>query len=439
MMKKVTLVWFRRDLRLEDNVALYHAFKDQKYEVVPLFIFDKNILDDLDDAADRRVVFIYQTISKIKRELRNRGGDLQVRYGEPVSIWKELLTSYHIAQVYYNRDYEPYAIERDRMVLEMLQNQGVEVYSFKDQVIFEADEIKKSNNDPYVVFTPYKKRWLKLKQESEQTNGLLQTYDPKLDFAGLAKVDCGAMPTLESMGFHQCDYDFPARTVNKDLIASYDLNRDYPSSDGTSRLGVHLRFGTIGIRAIVNEISQLNEVFLNELIWREFYSQILSHFPRVVQESFRPKYDHIPWRNDPEEFDRWCQGNTGFPFVDAGMRQLNKTGYMHNRARMVAASFLTKHLLIDWRWGEAYFAKKLLDYDLASNNGGWQWAAGCGTDAAPYFRIFNPTAQQRKFDPKEIYVRKWIPELGTPLYPKPIVDHSQARQRCLQTYKRVLS
>ncbi len=439
-MKEISIVWLRRDLRLHDQAALYHALQESPCPVVLLFIFDKNILDDLIDRDDKRVTFIYDTLVGIREELLTHDSDILIKYGSPSEIWKELVQTYRIRQMHYNRDYEPYAKKRDSEVTRNLQGKGVEVNDYKDHLIFESQEVTKDGGDPYVVFTPYKRAWTqRLGEElSRSTVQELPTYDTEAHFSKLAKVRFDPMMTLESMGFTRSDVHIPEKKTQKSLLQNYDKTRDFPAVKGTSRLGIHLRFGTISIRALVNAARSLNEVFLSELIWREFYSHILDRFPRVVGESFKPRYDRIEWNNDEQDFITWCEGRTGYPLVDAGMRELYETGYMHNRVRMITASFLTKHLLIDWRWGEAYFASKLLDYDLASNNGGWQWAAGCGTDAAPYFRIFSPEAQQKKFDPELKYIRKWVPEVNDLIYPDPVVDHRFARDRCLSVYKKAL-
>ncbi len=444
-MKKISLFWFRRDLRFFDNAGLYHALKGNP-SVLPLFIFDRNILDDLEKPEDARVQFIHDTISNMKTSLEERGCSMIVKYGFPEEVWKKLLEEYAVESVYTNRDYEPYATERDQKVAALLEKKGIPFHTFKDHVIFEKDEVLKDDGDPYVVFTPYSRKWKARLDEkiSEFTNEdgetkkisfYLKPYPSADLLEHLAAVDSQPMPSLADMGFEKTDIHIPDKRVQQGLIRKYDETRDYPAIEGTSRLSIHFRFGTISIREKARKARPLNETFLNELIWRDFYSQILAHFPRVVDESFRPEYDFIEWENNKEHFQAWCEGKTGYPMVDAGMRQLNQTGYMHNRVRMVTASFLTKHLLTDWRWGEAYFAKKLLDYDLASNNGGWQWAAGSGTDAAPYFRIFNPESQLKKFDKDLKYVKKWVPEYGTDSYPKPVVEHKAARERCLERYK----
>ncbi len=429
---KVTLFWFRRDLRLHDNHGLYAALNG-KYPVQPIFIFDREILDQLSDENDARVTFIHDQLAKIQEELETRGGNLDVRYGKPNEVWKQLLEDYDIGQVYANRDYEPYAIQRDKEIFELLQSRGIKFFGKKDHVIFEKNEIHKSDGKPYTMYTPYSKKWKELFTdehaqcyESDKVNNWFQG-DPK------------KLMSLSEIGFQRSHIIPPKSIINKEIIKNYHNTRDIPSKNGTSKLSVHLRFGTISIRELVRESKSLNGKYLNELIWRDFYSAILWNFPGVVNNNFYSKYDGVAWRNNEEEFKKWCHGETGYPIVDAGMRELNETGYMHNRVRMIVASFLTKHLLIDWRWGEAYFAEKLLDFDLASNNGGWQWAAGTGVDAAPYFRVFNPYLQTEKFDPQLKYVQKWVPEFGTPKYPKPIVDHKFARQRAIDTYKEALS
>ena len=434
------IMWFRRDLRLEDNHALHQALTSGN-QVIPIFIFDQNILEKLDDEDDARVSFIYDVVFDMKSDLNKMGSDLKVYYGRPIEIMKNLISDNDINAIYYNRDYEGYALERDKRVKEICNDQKVLCYSFKDHVIFEGDEILKDDGDPYVVFTPYSRKWKEKLELSytEEHQSVLSPFQCKDHYDNFFKTDPSELISMDTLGFVKSSISFPSKTVNQGLIKSYDKKRDYPYIQGTSRLGIHFRFGTISIRDKALKSKDLNEVFLNELIWRDFYSMILQHFPRVEKESFRKQYDLIEWRNNEEEFELWCEGKTGYPLVDAGMRELNTTGYMHNRVRMVVASFLTKHLLIDWRWGEAYFARRLLDYDLASNNGGWQWAAGCGTDAAPYFRIFNPTSQQKKYDPEMKYIEKFVTEYGTPDYPDPIVDHKYARERCLETYKSALN
>jgi deoxyribodipyrimidine photo-lyase len=427
--QETTVFWFRRDLRLTDNAGFYHALK-QKQNVLPVFIFDRCILDKLDDKKDRRVEFIHQTISQLKEELEKQGSSLLILHGDPTEIYSILSPK----AVYCNQDYEPYAIERDSKIKNDLSHRKIEFHSYKDHVIFEKDEIVKDDNLPYTIFTPYSKKW-----KSKLSTFYLKSYPTEKYFNSLAKIKALPLPALDELGFEKTGAIFPERKVSLKIIENYHTTRNYPGLPGTSRLSVHLRFGTVSIRQLTLIASKRNEAWLNELIWRDFYQMILWHFPHVTNKSFKAQYDHIQWRNDENEFDAWCNGRTGFPIVDAGMRELNATGYMHNRVRMIVASFLTKHLLIDWRWGEAYFAEKLLDFDLAANNGGWQWAAGCGCDAAPYFRVFNPQLQTEKFDPELRYVKTWVTELGTNNYPKPIVDHALARERVLVAYKNALS
>lgn len=432
----MTFFWFRRDLRLQDNAGLFHALKNGA-EVQPVFIFDKHILDHLEDRSDARVGFIYGEIERLQSELKALGGSLWVFYGKPDEVWGQLLKNHTIKNIFANRDYEPYALERDALVAQLIQTNGGELKLFKDHVIFEKDEVLKDDGTPYTVFTPYSRKWL-AKLDSQTKRGesfYLSSYPTEKYLHRLAKGTFVHKPSLESMGFQPSQTHIPPKEVSVGLIKNYSAQRDFPAINGTSRLGVHFRFGTISIREKARKARFINATYLNELIWRDFYSQILSHFPRVAVSAFKREYERVEWRHSVEDFNAWCEGKTGYPLVDAGMRELNASGHMHNRVRMVVASFLTKHLLIDWRLGEAYFASKLLDFDLASNNGGWQWAAGCGTDAAPYFRIFNPTSQQAKFDPELKYIRRWIPEYGSEAYPKPIVDHDSARERCLAAYK----
>lgn len=437
---EVTLFWHRRDLRLTDNAGAYRALKNHD-QVLSLFIFDKNILNKLEDKDDARVTFIFQEIIRLKKELEQIGSSLIVKYGEPETIWSELLEAYNIKAVYTNHDYEPYAKERDQKVKDLLSDHGIPFNTSKDHVIFEKLEVTKQDGGSYTVFTPYSRQWkevLTSKMVQEEVKDLsfyFQSYPNEEYFDHYKKVKPLPMIELSDMGFEKSKLTFPPREVRQGLIKNYGDTRDFPAQDGTSRLGIHFRFGTISIREKARKAQKLNDTFLNELIWRDFYAQILENYPHVAQGSFRAKYDYIPWRNNEDEFEAWCEGKTGYPIVDAGMRQLNATGYMHNRVRMITASFLTKHLLVDWRWGEAYFARKLLDFDLASNNGGWQWAAGSGTDAAPYFRIFNPFTQREKFDKNWKYVKEWVPEVNTDDYPAPIVDHKEARERCLAAYK----
>jgi deoxyribodipyrimidine photo-lyase len=420
----IAIFWFRRDLRIEDNTALAEAL-DKDIPVLPIFIYDRLILNELSE-NDARVNFIHQTILKIKNTLKGHGSDILCLDGEPATIWKELISKFNIAAVYTNRDYEPYAIGRDKEIAQLLAKKDIPFFSFKDQVIFEKSEIVKNDEEPYTVFTPYKNKWL-AKFEEENP---IQFKDPNLK--KLYKGNCPSI-SLEDIGFKKSDIQ--VQDFDLTQLHLYGNQRDFPYEDSTSYLSPHLRFGTISIRQVIAQIDKKYEVFLSELIWREFFMQILFHYPKVVTQNFRSKYDNIQWRNNKEEFHLWCQGKTGYPMVDAGMRQLNKTGFMHNRVRMITAGFLCKHLLIDWRWGESYFAKKLLDYELSSNNGNWQWAAGTGCDAAPYFRIFNPQSQLKKFDKDYKYVRKWIPEFDSFEYPDPIVEHKFARERALKAYK----
>lgn len=432
-MNKVNIFWFRRDLRLEDNTGLYYAYNQEK-EVLPLFIFDTNILDALEDKHDARVSFIHQQIKQLSEKLKAFESSILVKFGKPLDVWQELLNTYDIQNVYTNRDYEPYARERDTEVKTLLNERGIQFLDFKDQVIFEKGEIVNGSGDFYKVFTPYSKVWLeKFKNTDIQTVSL----DPRKN--NFFKTNPLPIPSLEDMGFSPSEIKIPELEIDRKIIQGYDKTRNFPAVKGTTRLGIHLRFGTISVRQLALEASKLNDTYLNELIWREFYMMILYHNPHVVNKAFKPQYDQIRWRTDEEDFKKWCDGKTGYPIVDAGMRELNSTGYMHNRVRMIVASFLTKHLLIDWRWGEAYFAKKLLDFELSSNNGGWQWAAGTGTDAQPYFRVFNPESQTEKFDKELKYIKKWVPEFGTPAYPKPMVDHKFARERAINTYKTALN
>ncbi len=434
--KKINIIWLRRDLRLHDNAALYHALKDaQKHEtsVLPLFIFDKTILDALANKHDRRVQFIHHSLQNLQQELEKLGSTLLVKYGEPIAVWNEILQSYKVATVFANHDYEPYAIKRDANVRELLASQQLEFKTYKDQCVFEKDEVLKPDGKPYTVFTPYSKRW-----RAKMSNFYQKKYSCDIYITHLLLTAPLPLPELSSMGFELTSTDFPKALFDTDIVQNYAAKRDFPAQRGTSRLSLHLRFGTISVRELLRYAGPLSETFVNELIWRDFYMMILWHFPHVEKRAFKPAYDRIRWRDATHDFERWCQGQTGYPLVDAGMRELNATGFMHNRVRMVVASFLTKHLLLDWRLGEAYFAEKLLDFDLSANNGGWQWAAGSGCDAAPYFRIFNPMSQAEKFDPKMSYIKKWVPEILQGNYGKPIVEHTFARERCLKAYKEAL-
>ncbi len=424
--------WFRRDLRLEDNKALDAALRSG-HKVVCFFLFDPEILDGLEDRDDARVTFIRDRLVEIDRLLRERASRLLAFYIKPLNFFEVLSRSESFAGLYANRDYEPYALQRDQAVFELLKQGGKAFKGFKDQVIFEKSEVVKADGAPYTVFTPYMKRWKQLFRAEQ-----LATVDSSgFDAAWMPVVEA-AIPTLEEMGFRRSNLEFPPSKISPDRISNYEQQRDIPSVLGTSRLSLHLRFGTISIRSVVAAALKYSEKWLNELIWREFYMMILYHFPHSVSRSFKPAYDRIAWEDPSSNFEAWCQGRTGYPLVDAGMRELNETGFMHNRVRMVAASFLTKHLLIDWRLGERYFARKLLDFELSSNVGGWQWAASSGCDAAPYFRVFNPELQMQRFDPQNRYILKWVPELHTPSYPKPIVDHRFARERVLLRFKEAL-
>jgi deoxyribodipyrimidine photo-lyase len=429
------IFWFRRDLRIQDNCGLYHALQSGK-DIVPIFIFDKNILDKIERKNDARVTFLYDTVTALQQELRSSGSDLCIFYDTPENVFRELLKEYAVSTVFCNTDYESYAVQRDRQIRDICDQHGVSFSEHKDHVIFHRDEVVKDDGKPYTVFTPYKKKWL-LAYQALSAN---QKHFASETFVGNFWKTDGVLPgiTLEKMGFNRSDIPIPPKEVARGIIRHYDETRDFPAIQGTSKLGIHFRFGTVSIREKAKAAAVLNETYLSELIWRDFYAMILFHFPHVEKEAFRREYDQIEWENDEKKFKSWCEGKTGYPMVDAGMRELKTTGYMHNRVRMITASFLTKHLLIDWRWGESWFAQHLLDFDLASNNGGWQWAAGCGTDAAPYFRIFNPEAQQQKFDKNFVYIKKWVPEFGTPTYVTPIVDHPTARQKCLETYKKAL-
>ena len=430
----VSIFWHRRDLRLEDNAGLYHALKSD-LPVLPVFIFDKNILDRLENRYDKRVDFIHQQLAKIKKQLNELDSDLLVFYGNPEEVWPKIINQYNVKKVFTNHDYEPYAKERDAWVTNFFTSNQITFNTYKDQCIFEYNEVLKDDGKPYTVFTPYSKKW-----KAKLTDLDLKSYPNDKHFSAFLKVEKRqSLISLQDMNFKPTGADFPSKQTAQSIIKNYDKTRDYPAILGTSRLGVHFRFGTISIREKARKAIALNETFLNELIWRDFYMMILANFPHVANGAFRKEYDNIQWINNEQEFAAWCNGATGYPIVDAGMRELNTTGYMHNRVRMIVASFLTKHLLINWQWGEAYFAEKLLDFDLSANNGGWQWAAGCGTDAAPYFRVFSPQLQTERFDKQLQYIKKWVPEYGTPKQIHPIVDHTFARKRCLEVYKAALS
>ncbi len=429
MLPTVSIFWFRRDLRLSDNAGLYQALKSG-VPVLPIFIFDTEILSKLHEKKDKRVTFIHNALAHLHQQLTAMGSTLLVLHGKPIDCYRQLIDEYDIKAVYTNHDYEPYALGRDREIGVMLQEKGIELHTYKDQVIFERSEVVKDNGEPYTVYTPYSKKW-----KAKLNEFYLKPYPTHTYMGNLYHCEPSHMLSLTDIGFVPTDPGTLPTALDETIAKNYDKTRDFPAVNGTTRMGVHLRFGTVSVRQQATQAMALNPVLLNELVWREFYMAILWHYPHVVNGAFKKEYDNIVWRNNEQEFAAWCAGQTGFPIIDAGMRQLNETGYMHNRVRMIVASFLTKDLLIDWRWGEAYFAEKLLDYDLSANNGGWQWAAGSGCDAAPYFRVFNPLLQTQKFDPDLKYIRKWVPEYDQLTYVRPIVAHDVARDRCLKVYK----
>ncbi|WP_179320355.1 cryptochrome/photolyase family protein [Winogradskyella helgolandensis] len=434
MSKKVNIFWFRRDLRLDDNLGFYEALKGD-LPVLPIFIFDTEILDHL-PKDDARVTFIHQTLQTMRQTLQDDyNSSIAILHGKPEVIFKQLIEDYDIDTVYTNHDYEPYATERDNTTKSFLEKHSIAFNTYKDQVIFEKNEVVKKDGNPYLVYTPYMRTWKEKFQAIE-----LEIYYTKSHLDNLIVHSRLPNLSLSDIGFETSNQEITDYEVTPTLIQTYEATRNFPAKDSTSRLGPHLRFGTVSIRKMVKKaIAEQNEIFWQELIWREFFMQILWHFPQTTTNAFKPKYDRIEWRNNEDEFKKWCEGKTGYPLVDAGMRQLNSTGFMHNRVRMLVGSFLCKHLLIDWRWGEAYFAEKLHDYDMASNVGNWQWVAGCGVDAAPYFRIFNPTTQIQKFDKNHDYLKQWVPEYQELTYPQPMVDHKMARERCLETYKTALT
>ena len=434
MKQPINIFWFRRDLRLEDNHGLFEALKG-KHNVLPIFIFDSEILEKL-PKTDARVSFIHEILQTINTKLKDKyKSGIALFYGKPIDIYKQIIKNHNVETVYTNHDYEPYAKTRDNEIKTFLNENNIAFKTFKDQVIFEKDEVVKSDGLPYLVYTPYMKRWKETFKSSD-----FKSFDSETLLNNLVSNETYPNLSLSDIGFEESNQHIKPYQVTPKLIQTYEATRNFPAKDSTSRLGPHLRFGTVSIRKMVKKaIAETNEVFWQELIWREFFMQILWHFPQTQTKSFKPKYDRIVWRNNEDEFKAWCEGKTGYPLVDAGMRQLNKTGFMHNRVRMLVGSFLCKHLLIDWRWGEAYFAEKLHDYDMASNIGNWQWVAGCGVDAAPYFRIFNPTTQIKKFDKNLEYIKKWLPDFQELTYPIPIVDHKFARERCLKVYKEALN
>lgn len=430
MKDTITIFWFRRDLRWHDNHGLFKALQAAK-NVIPIFIFDDAILKHL-PKNDARVQFIQETLEAMTHA--SQAHNISVYHDDPLAIYKHLTSNYTVEAVYTNHDYEPYALERDESISAFLASQEIPFYTFKDQVIFEKDEITKKDGNPYVVYTPYMRIW---KANFTKEHIIPFKSDKLIDHI---KSDFDyQFKTLADLGFEANSQKIAPYEVSKDIIANYEATRNFPAVKGTSRLGPHLRFGTVSVREMVAKaIKETNEIFWQELIWREFFMQILWQFPTTKDKAFKAKYDRIEWRNAPEDFKKWCEGKTGYPLVDAGMRELNETGFMHNRVRMLTGSFLCKHLLIDWRLGEAYFAEKLHDYEMASNVGNWQWVAGCGVDAAPYFRIFNPTTQIQKFDKEHKYIKKWVPEYQELIYEQPMVDHKFARERCLKVYKAAL-
>jgi len=430
----IQVFWFRRDLRLTDNVGLYNALQDKRYPVFPLFIFDTDILSSLPSTYDKRVDYIHQILTSLNQELHQLGSSLMVEIGKPTEVFEKLTTQFTIKAVHTNSDYEPYAIQRDKEVRSLLHTKGITLHTYTDQVIFAPGEVIKADGSPYTIFTPFSKIWLRKYEQLPH-----QEYTTDAYKKNWLSTPAQEIPSLAKCGFKKTSIQYTPPSIPYSIIDNYTDTRNFPAINGTSTLSIHLRFGTISIRQLARIAFTRNHTYVSELIWRDFFMQILYFFPHVQTNAFKPKYDAIEWRNDTAEFSRWCNGTTGYPLVDAGMRQLNETGWMHNRVRMVAASFLCKHLLVDWRWGEAYFATKLMDYDLSANNGNWQWAAGCGCDAAPYFRVFNPTEQAKKFDSNSEYIRQWIPEVDTNKYATPIVEHTFARNRAIETYKKAIS
>ncbi|SMC77696.1 cryptochrome/photolyase family protein [Pedobacter africanus] len=432
MKTEISICWLRRDLRIDDNAALYHALKGN-YPVLLLFIFDTNILKKLCNRQDARVSFIHQTLEALNEKLKDYNSAIEIKHGTPEAAWADVLNTYQVKAIYANHDYEPYARERDDNLAEYLRSENIGFETFKDQVIFEKNEITKADGKPYTVFSPYFRQW-----QQQLKPFYIKPYPVHKYLGNLLKRKQLPIPNLSALGFEKAQLKFPGKNFSGKLTA-YEQKRDFPAEDATTHIGLHLRFGTISIRqAVAHALNQKAEKWLSELAWREFYMMILWHFPNTIYQSFKPAYDRIKWINNESDFEKWRNGNTGYALVDAGMRQLNQTGYMHNRVRMVTASFLTKHLLIDWRWGEAYFAEKLLDYEQASNVGGWQWACGCGNDAAPYFRVFNPELQAKKFDPDNKYIHHWVPEIKQQKHVQPIVEHAFARERALRIFKEAL-
>ena len=432
-MEKITLFWFRRDLRIEDNCGLFHALNG-KNKVLPIFIFDKEILKKL-PKQDARLEMILMSLNTIDLAMKAKKCSVGKFHGTPKAIFIELIKKWRVEKVICNEDYEPYATNRDAEIRGLLEREGVAFEMHKDQVIFAKDEIVKKDGSPYKVYTPFSRKWLERFEDNE-----LKTYPSETLLRNLISDESLPKINLADLGFDKSTIVEPKYSFDNKIIDEYEETRNFPSLDSTSRLGSYLRFGIVSVRSLVQKAaSRSNNIFLKELIWREFFMQILWHFPHTSHKSFKPQYDRIEWLNNPTDFEKWCKGDTGYPLVDAGMRQLNQTGFMHNRVRMLVGSFLCKHLLIDWRWGEAYFAEKLLDYEMSSNIGNWQWVAGCGVDAAPYFRIFNPSEQVKKFDKELRYIQKWVPNFQEIDYPAPMVDHKKARERCLMVYKTALS
>ena len=432
-MDKISIFWFRRDLRLHDNKALFHALQSEE-KILPIFIFDIDILKKI-PKDDARISFIYSELKAMNTHLESFGTEIKMFHGNPKEVFRALMKNYTIVKVFTNHDYEPYAIKRDLDIKKLVSSNKIDFQTYKDQVIFERNEITKKDGKPYVVYTPYSRKWLE-KYETDKP----ENYPSEDLLDRLYKKTKSETLTLSDIGFIKTNIPIKNYIFNSRIINEYEETRNFPALDNTSKLGPHLRFGTVSVRQMVSRAdAHENKIFLKELIWREFFMQILWHFPETHKNSFKSKYDRIIWRNNKKEFQKWCEGNTGYPMVDAGMRQLNKTGFMHNRVRMLVGSFLCKHLLIDWRWGEAYFAEKLHDYEMSSNVGNWQWVAGTGVDASPYFRIFNPTSQIQKFDKELKYIQKWVPDFQEITYPSPMVEHKFARERCLKTYKDALA
>ncbi|UOQ96139.1 DNA photolyase family protein [Hymenobacter sp. 5317J-9] len=433
---KICLFWHRRDLRIHDNVGLAAALASG-LPVLPLFIYDQKILDHLPDKADARLMFIHDEVEKLAAETEKAGGTFLARYGEPLKVLEQLVKDFDVAAVHTNEDYEPYATERDTAVAKLLKKHDVEFHTYKDQVIFAKEEIMTKSGTVPKVFGAYLKAYT-----AKLTDELLEPAKSKKLFKKehlqhVSKEKAGARPTLNSMGFERREQDIPpVKLPAESVVRNYHKTRDTPANEhGSTRESLNLRFGTLSVREVMKQAKELNPKLLAEIIWRDFFMMLLWHFPNTATESYDPKMRHIPYRNNEDEFKAWCEGRTGYPLVDAGMRQLNKTGYLPNRVRMTVAGFLTKHLFIDWRWGEKYFADKLLDYDMANNVGNWQWMAGTGAISAPWFRVYSPESQQAQVDPEMKYVKRWVLEVGTAKYPKPIVEHKFARERAVEAIR----